>query len=403
MTEPEKDSTAPARKRRGRGEDSIYFDMAKKCYVGAVSRGYAANGNRRRPKVYGKTKTEVKEKLKELRKELETGVKPDARYTVADAVNDWLTKGLKGRSSNTISKYRNLADNHIIPVIGRAKLRELTADDVDEWLEPQAKTLATRTVKELHSILRRSITQAQRRDKIGRNVADLVTPPEGTAGRPSKALTFEQAAAVLKAARASRIHAYVVLSMLVGVRTEEARALKWEQVMLDQQEDEPPHVMVWRSVREHGDTKTKKSRRTLALPVHVVDVLRAHRDRQLVERERAEERGKWHDNDLVFCTKYGTELDAGNVRRAFRLVLRDAGLPVMGWTPRELRHSFVSMMSARRVPIEVIADLVGHSGTSVTERVYRLQLRPVITEGAQIMDDIFKADDGSAEGGGNGS
>ena len=74
----------------------------------------------------------------------------------------------------------------------------------------------------------------------------------------------------------------------------------------------PPHVMVWRSVREHGDTKTKKSRRTLALPAQVVEVLREHRDRRAVERERAE--GRWHDNDLVFATKYGTELDAGVCR-----------------------------------------------------------------------------------------
>jgi integrase len=369
--------------------------------VGAISRGYAANGKRRRPKVYGKTKTEVRDKLKELKKELETGVKSDARYTVADAVNDWLTKGLKGRSKKTVDKYRSLAANHVVSAIGRARLRDLTADDVDDWLEPEAKKLSTRSVKETHSILRRSIAQAQRRDKVARNVADLVTPPDGTAGRPSTALSFDQAAEVLKAARTSRLHAYVVLSLLVGMRTEEARALKWEHLALDRDGDMPPHVMVWRSVREHGDTKTKKSRRTLALPAHVVAVLKAHRGRQAAERERAA--GKWHDNGLVFCTKYGTELDAGNVRRAFRLVLRDAGLPEDGWTPREMRHSFVSMLSARRVPVEVIADLVGHSGTSVTERVYRMQLRPVITEGAEIMDDIFKADDGPAEGEGSGS
>ncbi|MFG1963028.1 hypothetical protein [Nonomuraea sp. NPDC049028] len=49
------------------------------------------------------------------------------------------------------------------------------------------------------------------------------------------------------------------------------------------------------------------------------------------------------------------------------------------WSARELRHSFVSIMSDQGVPI---ADLVGHAGTSVTEAVYRHQLRPVITKGA---------------------
>ena len=48
------------------------------------------------------------------------------------------------------------------------------------------------------------------------------------------------------------------------------------------------------------------------------------------------------------------------------------------WTPRELRHSFVSLLSDADVPIEQISRLVGHSGTTTTETVYRKQIRPVI-------------------------
>jgi integrase len=60
---------------------------------------------------------------------------------------------------------------------------------------------------------------------------------------------------------------------------------------------------------------------------------------------------------------------------------------------RELRHSFVSIMSDKGVPIETIADLVGHASTAVTEEVYRHQLRPVITKGAETMNTIFKQQD----------
>ena len=80
---------------------------------------------------------------------------------------------------------------------------------------------------------------------------------------------------------------------------------------------------------------------------------------------------RWVDNDLVFATRYGTELDAANVRRAFRTVVAAAGLEATDWTPRELRHSFVSLLSSSGVPIEDIAHLVGHASTSVTEKVYR--------------------------------
>ena len=60
-----------------------------------------------------------------------------------------------------------------------------------------------------------------------------------------------------------------------------------------------------------------------------------------------------------------------------------------GWTPRELRTSFVSLMSHQGVSIEEIARLVGHATTRTTEIVYRRELRPVITKGAEIMDELF--------------
>ena len=90
----------------------------------------------------------------------------------------------------------------------------------------------------------------------------------------------------------------------------------------------------------------------------------------------------------VFCTRNGTTLAAGNVRRAFKAITKAAGLGE-DWTPRELRHTFVSILSDNEVSIEAIADLVGHRTTIVTQKVYRHQLRPVMTKGATTMNTIF--------------
>jgi uncharacterized NAD-dependent epimerase/dehydratase family protein len=59
------------------------------------------------------------------------------------------------------------------------------------------------------------------------------------------------------------------------------------------------------------------------------------------------------------------------------------------WTPRELQTSFVSLMSHSGVSIEEIARVAVHASTRTTEVVYRRELRPVITVGAEIMDEIF--------------
>jgi integrase len=312
-------------------------------------------------------------------------------YTVEDAVTSWLTYGLNGRDEQTVCNYRHLAEGHILPHLGGRKLRELSADDVGKWLAHAATTLSTRTPRLLHSILNRSVRHAQARDKVKRNVVMLCEIPTGQPGRPSKALTLEQAEAVLKAAEASPLCAYVVLSLLLGARTEELRALTWDHVDLVGHPDADPEVLpsieVWRSVRAGGDTKTRKSRRTLALPTRCATALQAHSIDQETARKLAGQR--WQEHNLVFASAVGTELDAHNVRRAFRAVVKATALVPEDWTPREMRHSFVSLLSASGVALEDIARLVGHSGTAVTEAVYRKQIRPVIEQGATAMDRIF--------------
>jgi len=117
-----------------------------------------------------------------------------------------------------------------------------------------------------------------------------------------------------------------------------------------------------------------------------VDTLRAHKKSQAAERFAAG--AEWSDEGLVFCTRTGSALDAANVRREFRVVCKAAGIGDQ-WTPRELRHSFVSLMSSTGVPVEKIARIAGHSSTRTTEVVYRRELRPILATGAEAMDRLF--------------
>ncbi len=171
---------------------------------------------------------------------------------------------------------------------------------------------------------------------------------------------------------------------MVGARPEELRALRWGEVALvgdpDADPPVPPSISVLRSVRAHGDTKTQKSRCRLRLPLRCVTALGIQQSARNPPPTAT---------DLVFHSAAGTEMDSHNVRRQFRAVVKAAGMDPRGWTPREMRHSFVSVLSANHVPVEDISRLVGHSGTAVTETVYRHQLIPVMQEGATAMDAIF--------------
>ncbi|MFC7532306.1 tyrosine recombinase XerC [Actinoplanes sp. GCM10030250] len=378
-------------KRRSRGDGGLHWDEQRQRWIATVTVGYTPAGKRIVRKSSGKTKTEANNALRQKIREYQDGLSiPTTGYTVADAVTDWLTYGLTGLDPETAKNYTLLANGHVIPAIGARKLRELSATDVDKWLASKAKTLSTRTLRLLHSITNRAVNRAMARDRVMRNVVALCKVPTGTAGRPSKSLNYQQAKALLAAAESSSLHAYVVLSLLTGARTEELRALTWEHVDLIGRPDTdppiPPAIHVWHSVRSHGDTKTRKSRRSLALPLRCVQVLTAHRVTQ----------GEPRPDDYVLRSKAGTQLDRHNVLRGFRAII--AAVPDMNpadWTPRELRHSFVSLLSDNGMSIEQIADLCGHSGTSITESVYRHQLRPILLNGAVTMDRIFGPDDTS--------
>lgn len=217
--------------RRSRGDGGLHWDEQRQRWIASVTLGYSAAGKRIVRKASGKTKTEAKAKLKEMLRDQDDGlVNGPANYTVADAVTNWLTYGLQGRAAETVANYRILSEKHIIPSLGTRKLRELSAEDVDRWLISKARTHSTRTVRLLHSCLNRAVTFAQARDKVKRNVVALCDVPEGQEGRTSKSLTLEQAAEILAAAESSRLYAYVVLSLLIGARTEELRALVWSEV-----------------------------------------------------------------------------------------------------------------------------------------------------------------------------
>lgn len=206
-------------KRRSHGDGGIHWDESKNRWIAAVYVGYTAAGRRRRITASAKTKTGAREKLKVKLREAENRAALNSKgYTVGQAVVDWFAHSLHSRGESTVKTLRSLADNHVIPELGARKLRELSADEVDEWLGEKAKSLSTDTLRRLHSILRRSITRAQARSKVDHNVAMLCEIPKGTSGRPSKALTMAQAEALLEAAERSPMRAYIVVSMLTGAR-----------------------------------------------------------------------------------------------------------------------------------------------------------------------------------------
>jgi hypothetical protein len=188
-----------------------------------------------------------------------------------------------------------------------------------------------------------------------------------------------------------RLEALFVLAFTLGMRPGELRTLTWDLVDLDR-----GIVHVWRSARRDGDTKTRKSRRSLQLPKRAVTALQTHKARQAKERLAAGD--LWQDNNLVFCHEDGRRYSSDALNWRFSRMTQRAG--VGHWHSHEGRHTAVSIMSSNGVPIQEISDTVGHKSTHVTETVYRHVIVPAIRGGATVMDSVFgdprEPEDGAA-------
>ena len=169
--------------RRNRGDGGLSWNEARQRWIGRVSLGYFPSGKRRIGTVSGRTKTEAQRKLRQLIRDQEDGLPYTRRdYLLADAVSDWLAHGLTGRDPNTIANRTSLARTHVIPDLGRRRLVELTAEEIDHWLAAKARMLSSDTVPRLLGIVRAAIRRAQAREYVRRNVALCATRPRARPG-----------------------------------------------------------------------------------------------------------------------------------------------------------------------------------------------------------------------------
>ena len=215
-----------------------------------------------------------------------------------------------------------------------------------------------------HNALTRTIRHAEARDRVGRNVATLVDTPKGQAGRPSKSLTLAQAEALMAASKDSRLHAYIALCLSTGIRTEEARELRWDHLDLDGNPDaDPPHPRERCRLALRAGPRGRQDREVAPDP----DAVQARRHSApgapAARRIRRSARRAAGGRTTAWCSPRGTEprstrpTSAGSSRRS-------ASWPESARTghPRELRHSFVSLMSASGVPVEEICASESRAG-----------------------------------------
>jgi integrase len=217
-----------------------------------------------------------------------------------------------------------------------------------------------------------------------RNVALLVDAPR-VSHRDVHVLSPDEALRLVDAARPDRLEALWVLALSTGLRRGELLGLTWSDIDLDRRQLRVTKAL--QRIPEKGlvlaETKTRRGRRSIVIPVGAVEALRRHRGRQAEERLLAG--SQWEEKGFVFTSSRGTPLDGDNlISRPFRRVLQEAGLPPMRF--HDLRHSCASLLLAQGVAPRVVMETLGHSRISVTLDTYTHVLPALQREAADAMD-----------------
>ena len=388
-----------AHRRRPAGDGSVYRTDDGR-WRGVVDLGFV-DGKRKRKYVSGQTQAEALGKLRQAQRDADAGVVSDDRMTVGRFLARWSTVNLPGQvSGTTLDDYTHTIRLHLGPALGHKRLAGLTVGDVDKlWAAKRDAGYKPNTVRIMRAVLRRALAQAEREGLVTRNVAALSQPAR--LGQPnSRALTIEQAHALLNVARGDRFGAAFLLMLSYGLRRGEVLGLAWADL------DRRRHTLeVRQAVRrrkssrgeegtylggvesrvELAELKTRRSRRVLFLTDEALEALDFHRGCQ--DQDRRAARDLWVDNGLIFTSLVGTPVDPDNFAKAFVRLCKKAGLG--HWHPHEARHSAASFMLAQGTPLEVVSEVLGHSSISITKDVYGHLAEGMKRDAAERMADVL--------------
>lgn len=326
--------------------------------------------------------------LKQLR---DSGQKPTAKSkTIGELLQSWLAFKIASSSISlaTIDQYRYTIV-HLEAGLGSIRIDKLTSEQIDTFLASKLSAgLSPRYVKLMRSLLQMSLQQAVRWKLILSNPA-TDTAPIRQKQRDGRALTREEANRLLSTAQADRLCALWTLMLSLGLRRGEALALRWSDY-----DRKAMTLSITRNRKKagskvvFGDLKTAGSRRVIPLPDFLVQVLYKHRVAQLQEREYLLTLGvAWAEPEALFTTVTGHYLDPDNASKLFKTLCGQAGIG--DWHLHELRHSAATFMLSKGVPLEVVADILGHSSIRITKDTYGHLTTERLRVGAAAMDALF--------------
>lgn len=318
-------------------------------------------------------------------------VKPENMY-VRQYLLKWLEDYAKPNvAAQTYSRYEQLLRLYAHDTVGTHKLNQVKAPHFQRlYTELQSeKGLSGTTVLQLHRILHKAFKTAREWQLISKNPLEFVKAPQKE-DKDVAVLTEEQSGFMLeKVQEEGPLWFFVLIALAVvgGLRRGELLALRWEDI--DFEKETASINQNLQRVKGEGvsfkSPKTKKSKRTIALPSDIMDLLKYYKAKQ--NEHRLNVGDLWNNYDLVFAGNFGKAMSPDHVSDKFKAFVERHSLPPV--TLHGLRHSAASILIAKGVHAKGISSRLGHSGIQITMNTYGKFFESADREAAEKMSGII--------------
>ena len=346
-----------------KGKEYVYWE-------GRYSAGYdPGTGKLIRPSITGKTQKEVRQKLQEATRAVDLGTFQIPKKTT---LKEWLREWLNTYAANTVkpytlSSYKSIVKNHIVPRLGAMQLQEIRGNHIQKFYNDLSSAgLSGKTIKNISTVLQRSLKQAQKLGYLSFNPCAMAELPkvERAEIRP---LSDAEIPRFLEEAKRSEYDNAFAVCLFCGLREGELLGLCWDCVDFERGE-----IKIMRQLqrgKEKGSgysliASTKSGRsRTIMPPPIAFQYLRDEQQRQEAAKERAG--GAWNNEwNLVFTNGIGGHRSIFSFYKSFKSIVESIGRPDA--RPHDLRHTCATTAIAAGADIKSVQDLLGHATASFT-------------------------------------
>jgi integrase len=349
--------------RRANNEGTIYYRPGQGGWCAQVS----LNGKRLTK--YARTQREARDWIRETITKIGNGMTySSTRFTLEAFVATWLDGKELSRRPQTVFQYRQMAEQHILPIMGKMRLQEIQPAHLKQlYLAKKEEGRGARTVQLIHTVMHAILGQAVREGILGRNPVDAVERPKVEQAE-RQILNEAQVRQLIIAASNTRYGMIIYMALMTGMREGELLGLKWSDV--DWSKGQLTIQRQLQVLKTGGSVlvppKTKAGRRIIKLGESNLDKLARHREAQCLLKEAMRER--WEENELMFPNTLGKPMAARNLLADFKRILKKNGLPDIRF--HDLRHTALSFMLDMGTPVNTVQKRAGHSKASVTTDTY---------------------------------